>query len=228
MRLPGLVIAGTSVASQSVGGDYLDVLTDLGREDSSVGVVVGDISGHGVDSALLMTSARAFMRMRAARGGAPREIVADLNRSLARDMGTSGRFMTCFFLAVQPDTRRLIWVRAGHDPALVYDPDTDAFEELLGEGLPLGVEEEYAFQDNERSDIAPGSLVVVGSDGIWEAMNPDGEMFGKERLREIVRKYAAEGPEAVIKNVFNEVYLFTRGVPLEDDMTLAVLRLESA
>lgn len=226
MSMPGLVISGKSVASHSVGGDYLDVLTDLGPDNSSVGVVVGDISGHGVDSALLMTSARAFMRMRAARGGSSKEIVADLNHSLAQDMSDSGRFMTLFFLVVDPKTRRLSWIRAGHDPAQVYDPQTGAFEELMGAGLPLGVEEDYDYQENTIENMPPGRIIIIGSDGIWEAVNQMGDMFGKERLRNVVREYAQDGPEAIIKNVFNEVYLFSNGVPLEDDMTLAVLHLD--
>ncbi|TVM19666.1 hypothetical protein DPQ33_00040 [Oceanidesulfovibrio indonesiensis] len=228
IALPGLVIAGNSVASQSVGGDYLDVLTDLGRDNPCVGIVVGDISGHGVDSALLMTSARAFMRMRAARGGSPKEIVADLNHSLVEDMSGSGRFMTLFFLAVDPQTRRLTWVRAGHDPAMVYDPETGEFDELMGEGLPLGVDADFEYQENTLESVPAGRFIIIGSDGIWEAVKQDGEMFGKERLRTVVRQYAQDGPEAIIKNVFNEVYLFTHGLPLEDDMTLAVLRLDAS
>ncbi|TVM35810.1 PAS domain S-box protein [Oceanidesulfovibrio marinus] len=222
---PGLIIASRSVASQSVGGDYLDVLTDLGLGESSIAIVVGDISGHGVDSALLMTSARAFMRMRAARGGTISEIVDDMNRSLAQDMSQSGRFMTLFFLAVEPKSGRMVWIRAGHDPALIYDIENDSFDELRGFGLPLGVEANFLYQENVQPPLPPGRLVVIGSDGIWEATNPEHEMFGKDRLRQVVRRYAADGPEAVVKNVFNEVYLFSRGVPLEDDMTLAVLQL---
>ena len=97
---PGLDVAGYSVPCDEIGGDYFDYLWEGGRPGGSLRVVVGDIAGHGLDAALLMTTARAFLRMRAARPGTSAEIVNDLNRHLARDVLESGRFMTMFFLVL--------------------------------------------------------------------------------------------------------------------------------
>ncbi len=226
LALPGMRVAGLSVSSDEVGGDYLDFLTPLGEDANRLGVVVGDIAGHGVDAALLMTSARALLRMRVARGGPLQAIVADLNQSMFDDMNGSGRFMTLLIVVVDAAAKRLEWVRAGHDPALLYDPATNVFEELKGKGLPLGVDADYPYDANTRASLAAGQLLILGSDGVWEAMNPQGEMFGKERTRDVIRRYADAEPDVIVKNVLNEVYLFVEKPTLEDDVTFAVLRLE--
>jgi sigma-B regulation protein RsbU (phosphoserine phosphatase) len=117
--LPGLEVAGWMRPSDAVGGDYLDFLSADEFGGRGLGVAVGDISGHGPASALLITAARAILRMRATQPGSLSEMVGDLNRHLAADVGGAGRFMT-FFL-VQVDAGVLTWVRAGHEPCKVKD-----------------------------------------------------------------------------------------------------------
>ena len=121
-RVQGLDIAGRNVSCDEIGGDYFDFLWRRDSKKGPFSVVVGDISGHGVDSALLMTTARAFLRMRASQPGTISEIITAMNRHLTQDVLESGRFMTLFYLTIDPEKKRLDWVRAGHDPALVYDP----------------------------------------------------------------------------------------------------------
>ena len=102
---------------------------------------IGLISGtsrDGVDAALLMTSARAFLRMRASQSGHISEIINEMNRHLTLDVLDTGRFMTLFYLLIDISGRRLHWVRAGHDPALIYDPGRDEFTELKGSGVHQG------------------------------------------------------------------------------------------
>jgi sigma-B regulation protein RsbU (phosphoserine phosphatase) len=227
LRMRGLDIAGRSIACDEIGGDYFDYLCGEECASGPFGVVVGDISGHGVDAALLMTAARSFLRMRASQVGSISQVIDEMNRHLTLEVLDAGRFMTLFYMTVDPENGCLRWVRAGHDPAIVYDPATDNFEELKGSGLALGVDEEYAYQENVRMGLGPGEIIVVSTDGIWEASNKDGNMFGKERLREIIRQNRSKGAEDILKAVYGELHNFTLGLRPEDDRTLVVVKVEA-
>ncbi len=222
----GLDIAGKNVSCDEIGGDYFDFLWRHDTKKGPFSVVVGDISGHGVDSALLMTTARAFLRMRASQPGTIAEIITAMNRHLTRDVLETGRFMTLFYLTIDPAKDRIDWVRAGHDPALVYDPGRDEFKELKGSGVALGVNENFDYQENNLSGLANGQIIAIGTDGIWEALNSQGEMFGKERFRDIIRKNAAAGSGDILNAVYNELNQFTRGQKSEDDITLVVIKVQ--
>jgi sigma-B regulation protein RsbU (phosphoserine phosphatase) len=222
--VPGLDIAGRNVSCDEIGGDYFDFLWRRDTKKGPFSVVVGDISGHGVDSALLMTTARAFLRMRASQPGTISEIITAMNHHLTQDVLESGRFMTLFYLTIDPDNDRIDWVRAGHDPALVYDPARDEFQELKGSGVALGVKEDFTYQENNMGGLTNGQIIAIGTDGIWEAVNSQGEMFGKERFRNIIRKNARAGSGDILNAVYNELSQFTRGQKSEDDITLVIIK----
>jgi len=222
----GLDIAGRNVSCDEIGGDYFDFLWRRDSKKGPFSVVVGDISGHGVDSALLMTTARAFLRMRASQPGTISEIITAMNRHLTRDVLETGRFMTLFYLTIDPENKRLAWVRAGHDPALVYDPGRDDFEELKGSGMALGVNEGFDYEENSRNGLVNGQIIAVGTDGIWEAINGSGEMFGKERLRSIIRKNAGSNAGDILNAVYDELSRFTLGQKTEDDITLVIIKVD--
>ncbi|MBW2335734.1 MAG: SpoIIE family protein phosphatase [Deltaproteobacteria bacterium] len=222
--VPGLDIAGRNVSCDEIGGDYFDFLWRRDTKKGPFSVVVGDISGHGVDSALLMTTARAFLRMRASQPGTISEIITAMNHHLTQDVLESGRFMTLFYLTIDPDNDRIDWVRAGHDPALVYDPARDEFQELKGSGVALGVKEDFTYQENNMGGLTNGQIIAIGTDGIWEAVNSQGEMFGKERFRSIIRKNARAGSSDILNAVYNELSQFTRGQKSEDDITLVIIK----
>jgi len=224
-QIPGLDVAGNSIASEIAGGDYFDYLEGLDPEHPSLSVAVGDISGHGVDAALLMTTARGFLRMRAAQPGSPSQIVTEMNRHLATDLDGSGRFMTLFYLSLDPENHIARWVRAGHDPAMIYCPKLDVFTELGNEasGLPLGVirESDYAEATN---DLHPGQIIAIGTDGIWEARNDEGEMFGKERFKNVLRETADGSSQEILDAVFEAVRTFSDGARPDDDITLVIVK----
>ena len=225
-RVQGLDVAGRNVSCDEIGGDYFDFLWRRDSKKGPFSVVVGDISGHGVDSALLMTTARAFLRMRASQPGTISEIITAMNHHLTQDVLETGRFMTLFYLTIDPEKKRLDWVRAGHDPALVYDPVRDDFEELKGNGLALGVNEGFDYEENHRNGLANGQIIAVGTDGIWEAVNRDGEMFGKERLRNVIRKNARAEAGDILSAVYDELNQFTLGQKTEDDITLVIIKVD--
>jgi sigma-B regulation protein RsbU (phosphoserine phosphatase) len=221
----GLDIAGRNVSCDEIGGDYFDFLWRRENPDGPFTVAVGDITGHGVDSALLMTSARAFLRMRASQPGTMAEVITAMNRHLTRDVLETGRFMTLFYLTVDPQKDRMNWVRAGHDPAIFYDPQRDAFEELKGSGVALGVNDTFEYAENHRKGLANGQIIAIGTDGIWEAFNKKGKMFGKQRFRDIIRQNAKSSADDILNAVYNQINQFTEGQKSEDDVTLVIVKI---
>jgi sigma-B regulation protein RsbU (phosphoserine phosphatase) len=223
--IDGVDIAGTSIYCDETGGDYFDYLLPEDDSKDGVGIVIGDVAGHGVPSALLMATARAFLRQRLALVGSPAEVVNDVNRQLTRDIEDTGRFMTLFYLRLDVAVRRVRWVRAGHDPALLYDPASDRFEELKGRGIALGIDDDCRYEEYERTDLAAGQILVLASDGVWETQNPEGEMFGKHRIREIIRSQCRTSAEKILSFTLNELAKFQQHNKTADDVTLVVLKL---
>jgi PAS domain S-box-containing protein len=224
-QIQGLDIAGRNVSCDEIGGDYFDFLWRRENPDSPFSVIVGDITGHGVDSALLMTSARAFLRMRASQPGTMAEIISAMNSHLTQDVLESGRFMTLFYMTIDPASDRIEWVRAGHDPAVLYDPSTDEFEELKGTGIALGVSDAFKYEENYKTGLKEGQIIAIGTDGIWEAFNKTGKMFGKDRFWEIIRENARSNADDILNAVFGELSHFTKGRKSEDDITLVVIKI---
>jgi sigma-B regulation protein RsbU (phosphoserine phosphatase) len=181
--LQGFDIAGTSLYCEETGGDYYDFIN---IKDDRLAVVVGDVSGHGVSSALLMATARALIMLRASMPGPAASIINDVNKHLSLDTYDTGNFMTFFYCELTASDREVRWVRAGHDPALIYDPETDEFDELKGHGLAFGLDYTFEYEEFQRT-LTPKQIILIGTDGIWEMRNDADEMFGKERLMEIIR-----------------------------------------
>ncbi len=220
--IPRLDIAGRSQPCEEIGGDYFDFIeTEDGR---SLLIVAGDLTGHGVDAALLMTTARAFLRMRARQPGDPAAIVTDLNRHLTTDTRQSDRFMTLLLMSIDPAAAAIEWVRAGHDPALLYDPGADRFQELRGPGLALGLNEAVQYTAVRQSGLKRGQVITIATDGIWEARNAKGEMWGKHRLQEVIRRQAGEPAAAIVSHVFENLREFSLGTLPEDDKTLVIIK----
>ena len=222
----GLDIAGRSIYCDETGGDYYDFL-DVGESrEGKIGVVVGDVSDHGIPSALLMATVRALIRQRCAPFGNIDGVVADVNRHLAQDVKDTGRFMTLFYAEINRPAKKMRWVNAGHEPAIEYSPTTDTFDELAGGGsLPLGIFEDAEYRSNQ-TDITPGQLVVITTDGVWEAQNPQGEMFGKERFYSIIRQNASTNAAKIQDAVFQSLDHFRKDIPPQDDMTVVVIKIE--
>jgi sigma-B regulation protein RsbU (phosphoserine phosphatase) len=220
--LVGLDVSGISKYCDETGGDYYDYLV---LPKGSLGVVVADVSDHGVGAALLMTTARALIRQRAAMSGDIARIVSDVNQELYKDVKETGRFMTMFFMEVDVSSKTLRWVRAGHDPAIFYDAGKDEFDELAGEGMALGVDRNIEFQEFSRRGWAAGSVIVAGTDGIREAINADGEMFGQDRLRQTIQGNVIHSANAIQKAIMDELRIFQGDAPQQDDMTLVVVKL---
>jgi sigma-B regulation protein RsbU (phosphoserine phosphatase) len=220
-----LDISGKSIYCDETGGDYYDFLEFEDPGNGQIGVVVGDVSDHGISSALLMATVRAQIRQRCSAYNKIDQVVTDVNRRLAQDVMDSGRFMTLFYTEIDRSQNIIRWVSAGHDPAIIYDPVKDVFKDLNGTGnLALGIMEDANFKEAAR-DIVPGQIIVIATDGIWEARNPKGEMFGKDRLHKIIRQNTSATAKEIQNNVFESIRRFQKDARLEDDMTLVVIKI---
>ena len=226
-EIDGLDIAGKCIFCDETGGDYYDFLNRGQGDNGKICVVVGDVSDHGVGSALLMTSARAFLRERSSKPGSIADIVSDVNRQLTRDVEMTDRFMTLFYSEIDVLNKQFCWVRAGHDPAIVYDPESNEFEELKGQGIPLGVMEETEYHECQYQFCA-GQIIVISTDGICEAPDSDGEMFGKDRLHHIIRDNAGKSAKEIVAAVMHDFKEFIDPMPQKDDATLVVIKVEAS
>ena len=222
--LPGFDIAGASIYCDETGGDYYDFIETNRGGQAGLAVVVGDVSGHGVSSALLMATARALIMLRASMPGEAAGIINDVNRYLSQDTAQTGNFMTFFYCELTEREAEIQWVRAGHDPALLYDPSTDVFDELKGQGLALGLDISFEYDSFHRR-IEPGQVIMIGTDGIWEMHNQAGEMFGKKALMEIIRNYHTASARKVVDTVTEALEQFRGDEAPEDDITLVVIKV---
>lgn len=221
-RVPGLDLSGASIYCNETGGDYYDyVILPEGR----LGIVVADVAGHGIDAALFMASARAFLLSGTQDFKSPSLLVREVNRYVTRDSAGTGRFMSMFFLEIDPAAKTLRWVRAGHEPAVVYNTVSASFRELGGEGMAMGVVHDVEYREYTQQGWEPGSVVVIGTDGITETRNTAGEFFGSERVREIVHANAAASAADIQAAVIQAVQAFRGEAPQEDDVTLVVVKL---
>lgn len=133
--------------------------------------------------------------------------------------------MTLFCGEIDIQSRRIRWVRAGHDPAIFYDPGTNTFEELKGPGLALGVDADWQYEEQQKTGFKNGSIIVIGTDGIWEAHNSEGDPFGKVRLYGIIGEYASASAQEIVSAIIHAVDRFRKNVVSEDDVTLVVIKV---
>jgi sigma-B regulation protein RsbU (phosphoserine phosphatase) len=228
VRIEGFEAAGKSIYCDETGGDYYDFIPMAGGDGRKWGVAVGDVSGHGISAALLMATVRSALRQRASHPGGADQIIGDVNRQISSDVGHSGEFITLFFLVMDPFGMEIEWVRAGHDPALLYDPATDSFEEMGGFGMALGVDGKCAFTCNRRTGISAGQVILLGTDGLWEASNPKGEMLGKPPIYQTIRENCALSANEILEAILSTLERFQAGAKREDDVTLVIIKVDDA
>ena len=221
-QMPGIQIAGTSLYCDETGGDYFDFMEIERSGLRRLAAVIADVSGHGVSAALLMTSMRALLRARSSLPGGPQEIVRFLNRRISLDTEETGQFVTLFYLEVEPQTRTVEWVRAGHEPAYLYRPRADRFETLDGQGAALGIEEESRYSIN-RTFVRSGNILVLTTDGIFETRRHR-EMFGRQRFMEVIRRNHHLNAVGIRDAVLAAIDDFRGRTRQEDDVTLVVIK----
>jgi len=227
LLIGGAEVAGWSIYSSKLGGDFFDYHVFEGvccPSSRSMRIVVGDASDHGLCSALLMTTTRAYLRARAMQTGTLAQVIDDVNRLLCMDTASAGHFVTAFFALIDGPERNIAWVRAGHDPALLYDPAKDMFEPLNGSGIALGVDPQARYTMITRSGLPKGAVVSIATDGLWETRFGSDGPSGREAVKDLVRQHrhaSAAGIAAAVKEATHDSY---RGTKAEDDMTFVAVK----
>jgi phosphoserine phosphatase RsbU/P len=223
-KIDGLDIAGFSAYSDETGGDYFDYLLLRRGDRQALLVAIGDVTGHGIGSALSMAGARAILRSHATETGDLGELLGRMNRQLIQDL-RPGVFMTMELFLIIPGEETMYSASAGHDPAIVYDPQTDQFSETGAGDLPLGIDGDAVYLEIPFAPVPPGQVMVMATDGVWEADGELGDMFGKDRLREVMRANAHKTADE-ISAAINQALNFFRGrAKQRDDVTFVVVKI---
>lgn len=216
--IAGYDIAGRSEAARLVGGDYFDFLESA---QDGLGLCLADVSGKGISAALVMAAVQATVRSQSLTGLPLGEQVGNANR-LLYDSTESDKFVTMFYGRLDPNSGALRYTNAGHNPPAVFSDRAEP--ELLEAGGPvLGVLPQMPFSEGS-AELAPGSTLVVYSDGISEAMDSKDEEFGEERFYQLVRDNRDLSAAAFVDKVFAAVKEFCGDAPQTDDMSLIVVR----
>lgn len=221
--LPGVQIFGASRFCDETGGDFYDYLVRDGRNGPELVVMVGDVTGHGVGAALLMASVRAYIKSHVLQSLDLAEAMSRTNRLIHDDVDNSGNYVTVFLLAYCPGTRQARWVGAGHDPAWFRPFAGGQSLQLAGRDIPVGVDPDWPY--TELSERLDRGVLLMGTDGIWEAVDGDGAMFGKERLLKVLGRHVQEQPQDIADRIFEAVGAFTGSDSALDDQTVVIARL---
>jgi serine phosphatase RsbU (regulator of sigma subunit) len=203
--------------AREVGGDFYDFFE---LEDGRLGIVVGDATGKGVPAALVMASARSMLRAVAQASNSPGDVLRRVNDPLATDIPPN-MFVTCFYAILDPNSGSLTYANAGHDLPYLRRRGGGC-EELRARGMPLGLMPGMRYEENEIV-LDAGEAALLYSDGLVEAHDPEGEMFGFPRLRELVAEHGEE--RSLEEALLEELYSFVgEDWEQEDDITLLTLK----
>ena len=219
-EIPHYEVATWWFPNEAVGGDYCDVVP---TRDGQVALCIADVSGHGLGPSLLMASVRAALRTLLLTSRPVPEMMQNIGQALAADF-QHGMFVTMVLALLDAEKNQLQFANAGHAPAMHYSAQTGEFTHLESTGLPLGVVEDSECPLGPLIDLAPSDLIVLGTDGIVEAMDQRGSQFGVERLQQIISRLANAPLAELVRSIGREVELHYVGDSPPDDLTVLALR----
>ena len=219
-ELDGFDIAGASKPAAATGGDYFDYLT---TSDNQLALAIGDVSGHGIGPAMLMAETRAYLRLLARNRNDLSLILTRANTMMGEDVGKE-RFVTMLLAKLDPEKRTLVYASAGHSPAFVLGPHGEVKNELRRTGMPLGVMPDAEYNVSRHIRLAKGDVLVLLTDGLEEATNPEGELFGTGRILEAVYKSRQQKAAKIVESVFEALGNFSGNAEQLDDLTMIVAK----
>jgi PAS domain S-box-containing protein len=220
-RIEGFDIAGASFPAEAAGGDYYDYLE---MANDGFGVVVGDVTGHGVGPALLMAETRAYVRIVALNRDDVGRILTRANAALSDDIGEE-RYVTMFLGRLDPETKTLHYCSAGHPPALILAKDGSVRAKLRRTGIPLGIRRESAYKTAESVQLQSDDLVVLLTDGAEEATNAAGDFFGLDGVAKTLHENRDRPAEDIVQALYDRVRSFSENPKDLDDVTAIVIKV---
>lgn len=217
--LPGFKLHSLFLPARLAGGDFFDFIE---AGENKLGIVVGDASGHGPPAAVLMAIARVTMRLCSAEPGGPARRIAAASRAILPFVPV-GQFITLFYGVLDAESREMRFSLAGHCPPVIFGAGRDAPEVLkTATGLPLGLDGEPTYEER-GIELKRGERVLLYTDGIYEAMKADGELFGLERFLEIIQTHAEAPAEQFCDLIVDDVQRFMKGHQFRDDCVLFLI-----
>ncbi len=221
----GFRLAAKFEACHDITGDFFAFIR---LPDGRVGIALGDVSGHGVQAGLVMGMAKKTLEIFASQGLGPAATLCRVNDALAADLGGK-MFISLIYGLLDPEHQSITWARAGHNPTLRFNIVSGDTQEIRPPGMVLGVKAGEMFASSlveETTDLEPGDVFVLYTDGVTENMNLQQEEFGQDRLFEIMRQHASDGPEALVDQILDRARHFRGPRPAADDITLVALLVE--
>jgi len=215
-------IAGASYPAEATGGDYFDYLS---MADGCLGIVVADVTGHGVGPALLMAETRAYLRTLALNGRDAGDILTRANRVLAEDVDFE-RFVTVLLARLDPRSQTLDYASAGHPSGYVLDGAGHVKATLKRLGVPLGIQPDLEYAASPVISLSAGDIVLLLTDGIEEAMSPDDAFFGVDPILDVVRAHSERTAGEIVEALFRAVREFSHDLPQLDDLTVVVVKVK--
>jgi phosphoserine phosphatase RsbU/P len=206
--------------ADATGGDYFDFITLPGNR---IGITIGDVSGHGIGSALLMVELRAYLRAFAQRSSDVGEILTLTNDALVSDL-EQDRYATLIFVCLHPDSKTLIYASAGHPSGYILDANGEVKHVLDSTDIPLGFLLNHVFTCKSPINLEPGEILAMLTDGITDAERPDQTSFGAEKALEYIRAHRHENAQAIVTGLYKAVRDFSDGLPQNDDITAVVCK----
>lgn len=219
-RIPGFDIGGASYPAEAAGGDYFDFLPMV---NGQWGFIVGDVTGHGLGPALLAAETRAFFRILTRSRDDLADIVERANVILAEDTSIE-RFVTLMLAKLEPESRQLTFVNAGHPAGYVLGATGEIKLRLHRTGVPLGLYPKNRFSTAPPIQLSSGDLVLLLTDGVVEAMSPDNQIFGVERALEWLRQHREFSANQLVDGLYRTVREFEH-TPQSDDVTLVIIKV---
>jgi len=210
--------------ARGIGGDYYDFLSLSGGR---WGIAIGDVSGKGIGAALLMASLQASLRAQALHPHSDlTALIGDVNR-LVYESSPTAFFASLFYAEYEPATRMLQYVNAGHNPPIILRPQMESCElfHLRAQAVPIGMFVDTQFSAT-KFQLAKDDILVAYTDGITEAANASGELWGLERLERLLRFCSRIAPNQIVERILAEVSEFANGGPQRDDVTLVVMKVQ--
>ena len=225
MKVPGYDISAYYRPSKEVGGDYYDFIQ---VDDENEGIIVADVSGKGVPGSLVMTMARAFIRMEAERGknSSPADTLMKANRMLAQDI-KKGMFVTALYCILNKRTNEIRVASAGHNPLVVWRAASNQVELVNPNGIALGFDKGPVFERTVKEvsiALGHGDRIVAFTDGTVEAMNSANQEFGDERFYTLIRDLAPRDSNQMLNLLVKALDEHKGHAPQSDDITIVTLR----
>jgi len=217
-------IAGICIPAREVGGDYYDFIP-IGKD--KLGIVIGDVSGKGVPAAIYMTLTKGIFQSHAEEDISPKDVLVKVNSLMYRSI-ERGSFVSIFYAILDITNKKLIYVRAGHNPAIHLKRENSDFALLQSDGIAVGLEKGEIFLDVIREQellLESGDLIVLYTDGFSEAMNQDRDEYGEDRLIQVVENNKGDTAKNIIDAICTDVNSFVADYAQHDDMTMVVLKV---